>query len=84
MKKPVTLDTLIDEGYTFGRARAGMWVFTNPANVSYVVHIAPDSCTCPGFTYRGACKHVNLSKKLDKAWREVTTTEKMEEEDVPF
>ena len=31
----------------------------------YIVNLDENTCTCPGYTYRGTCKHV---KELEPAW----------------
>ena len=31
----------------------------------YIVNLDENTCTCPGYTFRGTCKHV---KELEPAW----------------
>ena len=43
------------------------WIRTvqgSKPGVSYTVNTAEMACTCPGFTFRGACKHI---KELETA-----------------
>lgn len=62
--KPLTIDR---RGRTFVRADAKMFKIKVKSSLievkgskgnSYFVDPEAKTCTCPGFTFRGACKHV--------------------------
>jgi hypothetical protein len=63
-KTPLTLDK---RGRTFAKADNRLFKIKVKSNLieikgskgnSYVVDAEAKTCTCPGFTFRGACKHI--------------------------
>jgi hypothetical protein len=42
----------------------------------YVSRDGTERCTCPGFTYRGRCKHVTAAREKICEWREDIGPEK--------
>jgi hypothetical protein len=65
-------------------AGAGGWLVASETTegVWYEVRLAPESCTCKGFEYRGRCKHLGMVEAMfaetpvdleePEAWDEVT------------
>jgi len=70
-KNPITIDR---RGRKFEAADAGLFereIFTTQVKPvatkevqgskgqTYIVNLEEKTCTCPGYTYRGACKHIS-------------------------
>jgi len=57
--------------------------FTNPRK-TYVVDVREHTCTCPGFQYRGKCKHLKLVEKQQRPRQPSLMEEIPPELRVPF
>lgn len=61
--------------YTVAKTEQGFTV-TNPKGVFYFITKkgATFNCSCPGFTYRGACRHLQLLPKVERRFPRSTAT----------
>lgn len=50
------------KGYDKPKADSAIVEITGSKGETYTVNTEENTCSCPGFTYRGKCKHIELAK----------------------